>query len=157
MLPSQRKLKEVVDSDSANAAKTHANILVWLKEAVRVRNPDTRVDERMIIARLGPVEGETILGRIEASARIPARVKTWLSPDKGGIDIYHPSTLAALAGEVLAHTATSGSEGLSQSQVDALLAAFEVESPRWQSERVVDFGDDPSWLHHINVAMNGGA
>lgn len=112
-----------------------ADVLAWLHQTVQHRSPDARVDERAMYARMGPTAAEAILVRIEASPRIPARAKAWLAPEKGGIELFHPSTLAMLDEEVAAN-ADDATTGITAAQRDALLAAFEVQMPRWQANKI---------------------
>lgn len=84
----------------------------------------TWATERTLYASLGPTIGEEILQRFEAAAAgnpVIARVRNWLKPAEGGIDLGHPSTQAQLdalqAGGVLTAAHVAALKGLATQTV----------------------------------------
>lgn len=77
-------------ADAVNAARLAAPLSLI---------PGRSLTERGLYNLLGPVDGENFLGLLTAAASanpVLARVVSWLSPEKGGIDIGNAATQAQL-------------------------------------------------------------
>lgn len=89
-----------------------------------------KVDENMLYGELGPSDAEPILVAIEGSDIIPPRVKEWIKPDKGGIDVG-----SAFARQMLDQMQTAGE--LSAAQADALKAMAREQRVKYPGIRAV--------------------
>lgn len=112
------KLRQLIDSDPANAARTDAEVLAWLTTPSITKAMPYEATTRTLMADLGPALADSILKKLEAAAAsnsVVARALKLLDPAQGGLDLAHAATRAQLQALVSAGV-------LAQSDYDALVA-----------------------------------
>lgn len=85
-------LKELIDSEPANASRTAQEVFDWLNEDSDAYH-ETMINARSLMANLGATEGATILEKLEAASAGNAAVKWALSfMTDGGLDVGNTET-----------------------------------------------------------------
>ncbi len=148
-----QKLKDLIDTEPLNAARTDAEVLSWLQEDVTVQKGITYQD--LIVWS----SAEGIARKIKAAiASEEATPGTWTNPVYN--DVLVLQTLLSSGGDLDlsrddVRGIVSGISGaglpLTAPNKTALFAFSNEDVLRYESEgfRLID---DPSWLYHINAA-----
>lgn len=137
------RLKQLIDSEPANAGRSDAEVLAWLEEDSG-EFAEHFVTERGVYWALGPSAGEAFMAGLEVTAQsnpIVARALKWLAPAEGGIDVGLQSVRSLLDQLALASAITSES-------AEAIKALAQPKGSRWVAYVGGDT-DEVSKLYHI--------
>lgn len=92
-------LNTLINSEPANAAKSDADVAVWLNTPSITRQAVSLLTTRSLMSELGPVMADSILTKLEAASsgnQILARTLMMMRPSEGGVDFGHAATRAQI-------------------------------------------------------------